>query len=390
MDLELKCDLDEFENVRFSQRGTRGLVVAVNRSNEDSNILLSNKDVERLYEYLEEYQGKDKESVPEVYTKSTEEVSELLEMSFKCASEPSGTLYTHFDEEDKEVYIRVNNNLEWDGDEADVYLSSEDALTMAKNIIKAFENVGIEAEPAVEKPSLNVEEASSELQHNFYCATDDGSHLATGYDQSDNQLTLELTEDYRTTYIYLDSQDAMKLSESITKVFGTDQNNPEPHYMRPFKTEPVVEEYEAASKADLKALEERYLSSLESIAEERSEIVSSINRDYADLKELKEELKELKEDFRSSMAEVAEDWSKLNKDLNQVHVEISQIQNDVFNTNESNKVKVESIGKHIEGVSKEVVAAMEHLATRIDENGEEIQSLKVQEGIRKMKSRSVW
>lgn len=38
MDLELKCDLNEFENVRFSRRGTRGLVVAVKRSNEDSNI----------------------------------------------------------------------------------------------------------------------------------------------------------------------------------------------------------------------------------------------------------------------------------------------------------------------------------------------------------------
>ena len=299
MDLELKCSLDEFENVRFSRRGTRGLVVAVKRSNEDSNILLSDKDVERLYEYLGEYIGKDKESVPEVSTKSTEEAPELLEMSFNCTSKLSDTLYAHIEHEDNEVYIEVENNRADGDDIADVYLSSEDALTMAKNIIKAFESVGIEAEP-------------------------------------------------------------------------------------------VVEEYEAASKADLNALEERYLSSLESIAEERSEIVSSINRDYADLKELKEELKELKEDFRSSMAEAAEDWSKLNKDLNQVHVEISQIQNDVFNTNESNKVKVESIGKHIEGVSKEVVAAMEHLATRIDENGEEIQSLKVQEGIRKMKSRSVW
>ena len=301
MELELSCEVSQFgDNVRFGYRTmSDGIVVDVTRHDEYDAILLDDKDVERLYEYLEEYLGKDKESVPEVYTKSTEEVSELLEMSFKCASEPSGTLYTHFDEEDKEVYIRVNNNLEWDGDEADVYLSSEDALTMAKNIIKAFESVGIEAEP-------------------------------------------------------------------------------------------VVEEYEAASKADLNALEERYLSSLESIAEERSEIVSSINRDYADLKELKEELKELKEDFRGSMESVAKDWSKLNKDLNQVHVEISQIQNDIFNTNESTKVKLESLGKHIEGVSKEVVAAMEHLATRIDENGEEIQSLKVQEGIRKMKSRSVW
>lgn len=304
MDLELKCEVRQFgDNVRFAPRNLgKGILVDVTREYESENILLGDNDVERLYDYLGEHLGKDKESVPK-------------------------------------------------------------------------------------KPSLSKDEASSELQHNFYCATNDGSHLATGYDKSDNQLTLELTEDYHTTYIYLDSVDAMKLSESITKVFGTDKSIPEPHYMRPFKTEPVVEEYEAASKADLNALEERYLNSLESIAEERSEIVSSINRDYADLKELKEELKELKEDFRSSMAE---DWSKLNKDLNQVHVEISQIQNDVFNTNESNKVKVESIGKHIEGVSKEVVAAMEHLATRIDENGEEIQSLKVQEGIRKMKSRSVW
>lgn len=298
MDLELKCDLVEFENVRFSRRGTRGLVVAVKRSNEDSNILLSYNDAERLYEYIGEYLGKDKESVPE-------------------------------------------------------------------------------------KPSLNVEEASSELQHDFYCATDDGSHLATGYDQSDNQLTLELTEDYHTTYIYLKAEDAMKLSESITKVFGTEHTKSEPNYMRPLKAVAVVDEFEAASKADLKALEERYLLSLESIAEERSEIVSSIDRDYADLEELKE-------DFHNNMGSVIEDWSKLNKDLNQVHVEISQIQNDIFNTNESTKVKLESLGKHIECVSKEVVAAMEHLATRIDENGEEIQSLKVQEDIRKMKSRSVW
>lgn len=274
MDLKLNCDYNGFDNVRFAPRNMeKGILVDVTREYESESILLGDKDVDRLYEYLGEYIGKDKQSVPE-------------------------------------------------------------------------------------KPSLNLDEASSELQHNFYCATDDGSHLLTGYDISDNQLTLDLTEDSITNYIYLKAEDAIKLSESITKVFGTDQNNPEPHYMRPFKAESVVEEYEAASKADLENV-------------------------VADLDDLKE-------DFRGSMESVAKDWSKLNKDLNQVHVEISQIQNDIFNTNESTKVKLESLEKHIEGVSKEVVAAMEHLATRIDENGEEIQSLKVQEGIRKMKSRSLW
>lgn len=294
MDLELKCEVSQFgDNVKFGYREiSDGILVDVTRYDEYDAILLDDNDVERLYEYLEEYLGKDKESVPEV-------------------------------------------------------------------------------------TSLSKDEASSELQHDFYCATDDGSHLATGYDQSDNQLTLELTEDYHTTYIYLDSVDAIKLSESITKVFGTDKSIPEPHYMRPFKTEPVVEEYEAASKADLNALEERYLSSLESIAEERSEIVSSINRDYADLKELKE-------DFHSSMESVVKDWSKLNKDINQVHVEISQIQNDIFNTNESTKVKLESLGKHIEGVSKEVVAAMEHLAGKVDYNFNEIHLIKSENIIRKI------
>lgn len=354
MDLKLNCDYNGFDNVRFSRRGTRGLVVAVSRSKGDSNILLSDNDVERLYEYIGEYLGKDKESVLEVYTKSHEGKSELLNMSFRCTSDPIDTFDTSFDEIDEELYINVKN----DDKTSAIFLSSEDALTMAKNIIKAFERVGIEAEPAVKKPSLSKDEAASELQHNFYCATDDGSHLLTGYDISDNQLTLDLTEDSISNYIYLKAEDAIKLSESITKVFGTDQNNPEPHYMRPFKAEPVVEEYEAAYKADL------------------DKVVADLD--------------DLKEDFHSSMKDVVKDWSELNEDINQVHVEISQIQNDVFNTNESIKVKLESLGKHIEGVSKEVVAAMETLATRIDENVGDIHSLKVQEDIRKMKSRSVW
>ena len=348
MDLELKCDLDEFENVRFSRRGTRGLVVAVKRSSEDSNILLSDKDVERLYEYLGEHLGKDKESVYEVSNNTIADKSELLNMSFRCTSDPYDVLTTSLDETDIELYMNIKN----DEDGAAVYLSSEDALTMAKNIIKAFERVGIEAEPAVKKPSLSKDEAASELQHNFYCATDDGSHLATGYDKADNQLTLELTEDFHTTYIYLDSGDALKLSESITRVFGNDQSKPEPHYMRPFEAEPVVKEYEAASKADL------------------DEVVA--------------DLKELKEDFHSSMEDVVKDWSKLNKYLNQVHVEISQIQNDIFNTNEHTKVKLESLGKHTESVSKEVVAAMETLAGKVDYNFNEIHSLKSENIIRKI------
>lgn len=190
-------------------------------------------------------------------------------------------------------------------------------------------------------------------------------------------IIVDVTRDYESENILLSDKDVERLYEYLGEYIGKDKESVG------IEAEPVVEEYEAASKADLKALEERYLSSLESIAEERSEIVSSINRDYADLKELKE-------DFHSSMESVVKDWSKLNKDLNQVHVEISQIQNDIFNTNESTKVKLESLGKHIEGVSKEVVAAMEHLATRIDENAGDIHSLKVQEDIRKIKSRSVW
>lgn len=348
MDLELKCDLDEFENVRFSRRGTRGLVVAVKRSNEDNNILLSDNDVERLYEYIGEYLGKEKESVPEVYTKSHEGKSELLNMSFRCTSDPIDTFDTSFDEIDGELYINVKN----DDKTSAIFLSSEDALTMAKNIIKAFESVGVEAEPAIEKPSLSRDEATKELQHNFYCATDDGSHLLTGYDISDNQLTLDLTEDGITTYIYLKAEDAIKLSESITKVFGTEHIKSEPNYMRPLKAVAVVGEYEAASKADL------------------DKVVA--------------DLKELKEDFRGSMESVAIDWSNLNKDLTQVHVEISQIQNDIFNTNESTKVKLESLGKHIEGVSKEVVAAMEHLAGKVDYNFNEIHLIKSENIIRKI------
>ena len=257
MDLELKCELGRGnDNVRFAPRSLeKGIIVDVTRDYEAENILLGDKDVERLYKYLGEHLGKDKQSVPE-------------------------------------------------------------------------------------KPSLNLDEASSELQHNFYCATDDGSRLATGYDKYDNQLTLELTEDYHTTYICLKAEDAMKLSESITKVFGTEHTKSKPNYMRPLKAVAVVGEYEAASKADL------------------DKVVA--------------DLKELKEDFRGSMESAVKDWSKLNKDLNQVHVEISQIQNDVFNTNESNKVKLESLGKHIEGVSKEVVAAMETLAGKVDYNFNEI------------------
>ena len=284
MDLELNCEVSQFgDNVRFGYREiSDGILVDVTRHDEDNVILLSDNDVERLYEYLGEYIGKDKESVPEVSTKSIEEVSELLEMSFRCTTDPCDTFDTSFDGCDGELYINVRNEDETSA----IYLSSEDALTMAKNIIKAFENVGIEAEL-------------------------------------------------------------------------------------------VVEEYEAASKADLKALEERYLNSLESIAEERSEIVSSINKDYA-------ELKELKEDFRGSMEGVVKDLSNLNKDLNQVHVEISQIQNDIFNTNESTKVKLESLGKHIEGVSKEVVASMETLAGKVDYNFNEIHLIKSENIIRKI------
>lgn len=356
MDLELSCEVSQFgDNVRFGYREiSDGISVDVTRHVEFDVILLDDNNVERLYEYLGEYLGKDKESVPEVSTKSIEGKSELLNMSFRCTSDPINTFDTSFDEIDEDLYINVKN----DDKTSEIYLSSEDALTMAKNINKAFEGVGIEAEPVVEKPSLSLDEASSELQHNFYCASDDGSHLLTGYDISDNQLTLDLTEDSITNYIYLKAEDAIKLSESITKVFGTDQNNPEPHYMRPFKAESVVDEFEAASKADLD--------------------------------KVATDLKEPKEDFHNDMVDVAIDLSKLNKDLNQVRVEISQIQNDIFNTNERNKVKWESLGKLSESISKEVATAMEHLATRIDENGEEIQSIKVLEDIRKMKSRSVW
>lgn len=350
MDLELNCAVSQFgDNVRFGYREiSDGILVDVTRHDEDDVILLSDNDVERLYEYLGEHLGKDKERVPEVYTKSTEEVSELLNMSFRCTSDPIDTFGTSFDEIDEELYINVKN----DDKTSAIFLSSADALTMAKNIIKAFESVGVEAEPAIEKPSLSKDEATKELQHNFYCATDDGTHLLTGYDISDNQLTLDLTEDSITNYIYLKAEDAIKLSESITKVFGTDQNNPEPHYMRPFKAESVVEEYEAASKADL-------------------------DKVVADLKELKEE-------FHKDMTEVAIDWSQLNKDLNQVHVEISQIQNDIFNTNERNKVKWESLGKHIEGISKEVVTAMETLAGKVDYNFNEIHLIKSENIIRKI------
>lgn len=350
MDLELKCELGRgFDKVRFAPRSlVKGIIVDVTRDDEAENILLGDKDVERLYDYLGEYLGKDKEIVPEVSIKSTEEVSELLNMSFRCTSDPMDTFATSFDGCDGELYINVMN----DDESSAIYLSSEDALTMAKNIIKAFENVGIEAEPAVEKPSLSVEEASSELQHNFYCATDDGSHIATGYDKYDNQLTLELTEDYHTTYICLKAGDAMTLSESITKVFGTEHTKSEPNYMRPLKAVAVVGEYEAASK-------------------------EALDKVVADLKELKE-------DFHSSMESVVKDWSKLNKDINQVHVEISQIQNDIFNTNESTKVKLESLGKHIEGVSKEVVAAMEHLAGKVDYNFNEIHLIKSENIIRKI------
>lgn len=274
MDLELNCDHSGYDNVRFSRRGTRGLVVGVTRSDEESNILLSDKDVERLYEYIGEYIGKGKESVPEVSTKSTEEVSDLLSMKFRCTADPYDTFETSFDSCDDDLYINVKNEDEVSA----IYLSSEDALTLAKNIIKAFESVGIEAEPVVKKTSLSKDEA-----------------------------------------------------------------------------EPVVNEYEAASKEDL------------------DKVVI--------------ELKELKEDFHSSMEDVV---NKLNKDINQVHVEISQIQNDIFNTNEHTKVKLERLGKHTESVSKEVVAAMEHIATRIDENGEEIHLLKVRNDIRAMKGDSIW
>lgn len=263
MDLELKCEISGYgDNVRFGYRTiSDGILVDVTRRDEDDVILLEDIDVERLYEYLGEYLGKGKESVTEVPIKSTEEVSDLLEMSFNCTSELSDTLYTHFDYEDKELYIKVNNSHSWDENEADVYLSSEDALTMAENIMLAFGSVGIASEP-------------------------------------------------------------------------------------------VVEEYEAASKEDL------------------NKVVT--------------DLKELKEDFHNSMESVVKDWSKLNNDITQVRVEISQIQNDVINTNESTKVKLESLGKHIEGVSKEVVAAMETLAGKVDYNFNEIHSLKSENIIRKI------
>ena len=265
MDLKLNCESGRgIDNVRFAPRNEeKGILVDVTREYEYESILLGDKDVERLYEYLGERLGKDKESVPEVSIKSTEDKSELLNMSFRCVSDPYDVLDTSLDETDIELYMRIKN----DEEVAALYLSSEDALTMAENIIKAFESVGIEAEP-------------------------------------------------------------------------------------------VVKEYEAISKADL------------------DKVVA--------------DLKELKEDFHSSMKDVVKDWSELNEDINQVHVEISQIQNDIFNNNESTKVKLESLGKHTESVSKEVVAAMEHLATRIDENAGDIHSLKVQEDIRKIKSRSVW
>lgn len=133
MNLRLNCDFRGLDNVRFSRRAIGGLVVGVTRTNEDSNILLSDKDVERLYGYLGEYLGKDKESVLEVSTKSVEEAMELIEMSFNCTFDPTDTLTTRLNYEDEEVYIKVNAYYN-----SSVYLSSEDALTLANNIIKAF------------------------------------------------------------------------------------------------------------------------------------------------------------------------------------------------------------------------------------------------------------
>ena len=259
MDLELKCEFGRgIDNVRFAPRSlSEGIIVDVTREDESENILLGDKDVERLYEYIGEYLGKDTESVPEVSTKSIDKVSDLLSMKFRCTTDPCDTFETSFDSCDEELYINVKN----EDEVSTIYLSSDDALTMAENIIKAFGSVGIASEP-------------------------------------------------------------------------------------------VVDEYEVASK------------------EELDEVVA--------------DLKDLRVDFRNSMKSVVEDWSQLNKDLNQVHVEISQIQNDIFNTNESTKVKLESLGKHTEDVSKEVVAAMEHLAGKVDYNFNEIHSLKSENIIRKI------
>lgn len=138
MSLVLNCDFKGIDNVRFSRRATLGLVLGVTRTNEDNNILLSDKDVERLYEYIGEYLGKHlgkkEESSVKANMKNVEEVSELLTMKFKCTSDPMDTFETSFDENDEELYIHVKNA----DDVAAIYLSSEDALTLANNIIKAF------------------------------------------------------------------------------------------------------------------------------------------------------------------------------------------------------------------------------------------------------------
>ena len=134
MSLVLKCDYRGIDNVRFSRRATQGLVVGVTRTNEDSNILLSDKDVERLYEYLGEHLGKKEESSVKANIKSVEGAEEILDMKFRCTSDPSDTLETSFDSNDEELYIRT----EMDDEVTAIYLSSEDALTLANNIIKAF------------------------------------------------------------------------------------------------------------------------------------------------------------------------------------------------------------------------------------------------------------
>lgn len=134
MELRLGCCVSS-DSVRFGTASVEGnLIVDVTRDVESDNIILSKQDVERLYEYLGKHLGKKEESSVKANMKNVEEVSELLTMKFKCTSDPMDTFETIFDENDEELYIHVKNV----DDVAAIYLSSEDALTLANNIIKAF------------------------------------------------------------------------------------------------------------------------------------------------------------------------------------------------------------------------------------------------------------
>lgn len=134
MDLRLGCGVSS-DNVRFAAASVEGsILIDVTRNIESDNIILLKQDVERLYEYLGEHLGKKEESSLKANSKSLDEVSEILTMKFKCTSDPMDTFETSFDENDEELYIHVKNV----DIGAAIYLSFEDTLTLANNIIKAF------------------------------------------------------------------------------------------------------------------------------------------------------------------------------------------------------------------------------------------------------------